>query len=371
MTDSSTHDTVRGQVRKRYASIAKSGGGCGAASSCCAPDSLGKPDASAKLGYSAADLGAVPAGANLGLGCGNPQAIAALKPGETVLDLGSGGGFDCFLAARQVGQTGQVVGVDMTPEMVSKARANAVKGGYANVDFRLGEIEHLPVADSSVDAILSNCVINLSPDKPQVYREAFRVLRPGGRLAISDVVAVKPLPPAVRSNSDALCGCIAGAATVADLERILAAVGFTDIQVQVKEESRAFIQDWFPGRGLEEYVRSAAVTARKDAPGVCCSVPAAVRETGDLDDRTQELIAIGAAVAAHCQPCLTYHLAQASSLAVAASHIQAAIATGQRVEKGAAKAMREFAASAVGAAAGPPAGCCSGTPANGRKSCCS
>ncbi len=262
---------IRDRERERYAGIATAGGGCcGSGSTCCAPDALGQPDASARLGYSHTDLTAVPAGANMGLGCGNPQAIAALLPGETVLDLGSGGGFDCFLAARQVGDTGRVIGVDMTPEMIGKARANADKGGYANVEFRLGEIEHLPVADGSIDAILSNCVINLSPDKPQVYRDAFRVLRPGGRLAISDVVALGGLPEHVKGNLDAHCGCIAGAIPATQIEALLHEIGFAEITVEVKQESRAFIRDWFPGSGLEEYVRSAEIRARKPTAAGCC-----------------------------------------------------------------------------------------------------
>lgn len=263
MTETLANDKIREEVRQHYAEIARNGGSCCAGSSCCSAGSPAKGDISARLGYSAEELAAVPEGANLGLGCGNPQAIAALKPGETVLDLGSGGGFDCFLAARQVGETGRVIGVDMTPDMISKARANATRSGYGNVQFRLGEIEHLPVADGSVDVILSNCVVNLSPDKPQVYREAFRVLRPGGRLAISDVVAVKPLPAAVLGSLDAYCGCLAGAAALAELEKILVGAGFTEVEIRVKEESRALICDWFPGSGVEEFVRSAEVSARK------------------------------------------------------------------------------------------------------------
>jgi SAM-dependent methyltransferase len=262
-TDPSHGDAVRSSVRTRYARIAQQGGSCCTPKSACTSDPLGNASVSAGVGYSAEEMGAVPDGSNLGLGCGNPQAIAALKPGETVLDLGSGGGFDCFLAARQVGETGLVIGVDMTPEMLSRARGNAVKGGYTNVEFRLGEIEHLPVADGTVDVVISNCVINLSPDKPQVYREAFRVLRNGGRVAVSDVVAVKPLPAAVKASLDAHCGCVAGAGLVPDLERMLHETGFVDVRIRVNRESREFIKTWFPGSGVEEYVVSADIEARK------------------------------------------------------------------------------------------------------------
>jgi SAM-dependent methyltransferase len=197
------------------------------------------------------------------LGCGNPQASAALKTGETVVDLGCGGGFDCFLAARRVGKKGHVIGVDMTPDMVSKARANAAKGGYANVEFRLGEIEHLPVADASVDVILSNCVINLSPDKAQVFRDAFRVLRPGGRLALSDIVALAPLPAELRDDVALYTGCISGAAGIDELKGWLVAAGFTDIRIAPKDTSREFIAQWAPGRSVEDYVASATIEARK------------------------------------------------------------------------------------------------------------
>lgn len=268
MADKQQDDKIRDGVRERYAEIANAGdstnGGCCCSStSCCAPDALGQPVASAKLGYSDDDLAVVPEGANMGLGCGNPRAIAALKHGETVLDLGSGGGFDCFLVARQVGETGRVIGVDMTPDMISKARANADKDGYANVEFRLGETEHLPVADNSADVILSNCVINLSPDKPQVYREAFRVLRPGGRLAISDVVAVGDLPENVSDDLDAYCGCIAGAIPAEEVEALLREIGFVEIAVEIKQESGEFIKNWLPDSGFENYVRSAEIIARK------------------------------------------------------------------------------------------------------------
>ena len=254
-------DQIRRHIRDRYAGIAQSSGSCGRSSSCCQPDALLNPEASAQIGYSKEELAAVPEGANMGLGCGNPQAIAALKLGETVVDLGCGGGFDCFLAARRVGPKGRAIGVDMTPEMIHKARENAAKGKVDNVDFRLGEIEHLPVADGIADVILSNCVINLSPDKPQVFAEAARVLKPGGRLAISDVVAIAPIPARVKNKLQAHSGCIAGSATVSETERMLKNAGFSKIRIAVKEQSKEFIKDWFPGSGAEKYVRSATIEA--------------------------------------------------------------------------------------------------------------
>jgi arsenite methyltransferase len=257
-------DDLRGAVREQYGKIAREGGSCGPG--CCGPGA----NASLALGYSPADLAAVPEGVNMGLGCGNPQAIAALAAGETVLDLGAGGGFDCFLAARQVGPSGRVIGVDMTPDMVTKARTNAAKLEAKNVDFRLGEIERLPVADGIVDVILSNCVINLSPDKAAVFREAFRVLKPGGRLAISDVVALKPIPEALSKDVAAIAGCVAAAASVETIRSLLLAAGFQDVRINIKEESREFIRGWLPEAGVENFVASADIEATKADGKSCC-----------------------------------------------------------------------------------------------------
>ena len=257
-------DEIRGAIRENYGKVAASGKtGCGCSpSSCCGtPNDLA--DISLGLGYTGEDVTAVPEGANMGLGCGNPQAIASLKFDEVVLDLGSGGGFDCFLAARAVGENGYVIGVDMTPEMVTKARRNVEKTGLGNVDFRLGELENLPVADGIVDVILSNCVINLSPEKEKVFSEAFRVLKPGGRLAISDVVATAELPEAIKNDMAFHTGCIAGASPVGALESMLQRTGFENIRIKPKAESKTFIRDWMPGSKIEDYVVSATIEAIK------------------------------------------------------------------------------------------------------------
>jgi len=285
MSDSTsdvTNDDVREAVRRSYAAVAKSDtpgccpgpaadtnadaqGCCSSksAASCCGSAPSSVDEASARLGYSQEELASAPEGANLRLGCGNPQAIASLKPGEVVLDLGSGGGFDCFLAARQVGEEGRVIGVDMTPEMVAKARANARSVGFSNVDFRLGEIEHLPVADGTADVIISNCVINLSPEKHEVFRDAFRALKPGGRLAVTDIIATSPLPPEVRNDIEMISGCIAGATAREDIESCLGEAGFEGIAVTPQEESRELIREWAPGRNIEKYVVSATIEAVK------------------------------------------------------------------------------------------------------------
>jgi len=221
---------VKKAVRERYGSIARRGSSCcGATSSCCGGPAVG--DISQKIGYSEEEISAVPAGANLGLGCGNPVAIASLKPGATVLDLGSGPGLDCFLAASKVGSNGHVIGVDMTSEMVERARLNAEKGGYTNVEFRLGEIENLPVADASVDVVISNCVINLSPNKPRVFAEAYRVLKPGGRLMVSDIVLLREIAESIRNSIDAYVGCIAGAEAKDKYLATIKSAGFRNVRI--------------------------------------------------------------------------------------------------------------------------------------------
>ncbi|PSR33285.1 MAG: arsenite S-adenosylmethyltransferase [Sulfobacillus benefaciens] len=258
-------DQVRQAVRQNYAEVAQRGNTCGCtATSCCSDESTPSIEMiSLQLGYSSSEIINAPEGSNLGLGCGNPQVIAAIQPGETVIDLGSGAGFDCFLASRQVGNSGRVIGVDMTPEMIQRARGNAAREGYNNVEFRLGEIEHLPVADGFADVIISNCVINLSPDKPQVFREAFRTLKVGGRLAISDVVASAVLPEDIQRDLELLSGCIAGAALIGDIEEMLKDAGFVNIRITPKDESRDFIRNWSPGSNATDYVVSATIQAVK------------------------------------------------------------------------------------------------------------
>ncbi|WP_312910968.1 arsenite methyltransferase [Natronosalvus caseinilyticus] len=258
----------RKAVRARYADIATDSATCcgDTGESPCGSDTDDAEtydDRSRSMGYAEDALESVASGANLGLGCGNPTAIASLELGETVLDLGSGAGFDCFLAGQEVGPEGRVVGVDMTPEMVEKARENARENDATNVEFRLGEIEHLPVADGSIDVIISNCVVNLSPDKPQVFADAFRALRPGGRLAISDVVTTAPLSDQVRADPSSVAACVAGASSISALESMLIEAGFENISIEPKADSESFIREWDDERDLSEYVVSATIEARK------------------------------------------------------------------------------------------------------------
>ena len=271
-TSSPSPADIRDHVRERYGALAQpdesfdAAPGCACrATGCCAEPGATPPGEvyGTQLGYSAVDLASVPAGADLGLGCGNPLAIASIRPGETVLDLGSGAGFDALLAARRVGEGGRVIGVDMTPAMIAKARRNAAAAGLGNVEFRLGEIEALPVADASVDLVISNCVVNLSPEKARVFAEAFRVLRPGGRLAIADIVATRPLPEEMRTRLALIGACIGGAALVDDLRAMLAAAGFSRVEIGLKEDSRRLIAQWVDDAGIADHVVSALISAWK------------------------------------------------------------------------------------------------------------
>ncbi|MFO7891759.1 MAG: arsenite methyltransferase [bacterium] len=260
----SQNSNIQNHIRKHYSKIAKANNGCCCNNSCCSPERENKSQTPEEIGYTIKEINTVPKTADMGLGCGNPHAIADLKPGETVIDLGCGGGLDCFLAAKKVGKTGKVIGIDMTAEMINKARENARKGNFSQVEFKLGKIESLPLNDNCADVIISNCVINLSPDKSRTFNEAYRVLRPGGRIAVSDIVSVIDLPEEIKNNHDALCGCIAGAAGISDLETLISQAGFQKIVIKVKENSQAFIKDWFPDRGYEQYVRSAIIHAVKN-----------------------------------------------------------------------------------------------------------
>ncbi len=260
-----TVDEIRDAVRQNYQDVAHSGSGtCCSSSSCCSGGaSTSVEQLSGALGYSAAAMSAAPEGANLGLGCGNPLAIASLSPGETVLDIGSGAGFDAFLAARAVGDRGRVIGVDMTAGMVRQAGQFAEQSGLRNVTFYLAEMEHLPIVDELVDVIISNCVINLSPEKLRVFREAHRALKPGGRLAISDIVATAEIPVEIQDDLALHAQCIAGAAPVGQVEAMLAQAGFERISVRPKDESERFIRDWAPGIHPEQFIRSAIIEAVK------------------------------------------------------------------------------------------------------------
>lgn len=454
MTTSIDTESLRQKVREGYGKIAQGGGSCGGpAQGCCGAPATGPDSLAAHIGYSSEELATLPEGANLGLSCGNPNALAALQPGEVVLDLGAGGGFDVFIAGPKVGPAGRAIGVDMTPEMLARARQNIAayraRTRLDNVEFRLGEIEHLPVADASVDAAISNCVLNLSPDKPQCWREIARVLKPGGRVAVSDLALLQPLPPAVASMVEALVGCVAGAVTVAETERMAREAGLVDIQLKAKpgyvdgmvdgqDPLYAKILAHLPaGAKPGDYVTSLEITARKPAadlranaaraarqptasvavydPPMCCSTgvcgpevdPALVRFAADLkflqdqgvevrrfglaqnpaafvendlvrDALTKtgeaalpivlvgaavvangrypsreeltaslglaaptpslftpavaELVAIGTAIAANCEPCLRYHVHEAEKLGVPLADTARAIALAVKVK---------------------------------------
>jgi len=267
------NQVVTDAIRERYAAIARGPGaddraetGC-CSGGCCSVDDVAGKAAAHLMGYSEEDLASLPEGANLGLGCGHPIEAAALKPGETVLDLGSGAGIDCFLAAKAVGASGRVIGVDMTPDMITKARSNASvhaqKTGAANVEFRLGEIENLPLQDSTVDAVISNCVVNLSTNKARVWEEVFRVLKPGGRIAISDIVATAELPAEVREDQHLIAACAGGAESISTIESQLREAGFERVAVEPKDGSRELIETWSPEYKLEDMLVSAIISAVK------------------------------------------------------------------------------------------------------------
>jgi arsenite methyltransferase len=355
------NETVRRMVREGYAKIAQdTSAGCGSPGvSCCGSAPQDADKLARELGYSVEELKSLPDGANMGLSCGNPAALAALKPGEVVLDLGSGGGFDVFIAGRKVGATGRAIGVDMTPEMLAKARCNTAgyrkETGLDNVEFRLGEIEHLPVADNSVDVIISNCVINLSPAKPQVWREMARVLKPGGRVAVSDMTLLKPLPPEVLKMVEALVGCVAGAALVSDTERMAREAGLTDIILKSKpgyveamsnfEDPlyRKIVEHLPAGTKPSEYITSLEVQA--------CKAVSAV----DYSAGVNELVAIGAAIAANCEPCLKYHYHEAQQLGVSKADMARAVETGIKVKDSPHQAILRLADRLTGAGLSQPA----------------
>lgn len=332
-----SNEKIRETVRQGYADIAKGKSGCCCGSS--TPDTL-----AGAIGYTQEELDFLPQGANMGLSCGNPTALAGLKPGQVVLDLGSGGGFDVFIAAKKVGVSGRAIGVDMTPEMLGKARASisvfAEKTGLSNVEFRLGEIEHLPVADSGVDVVISNCVINLSPDKQQVWNEIARVLRPGGRVCVSDLALTETLPQEVLSSAAALVSCVGGAVLIDQTLTMAQQAGLAKILIEQKAYAIDVMADCNdplyrevkaslpPGRKLSDYVVSINLTAEKP--------------TEVLIGRHKELIAIAASVTAHCQSCLTWHLDKARKNGAGENEINMAIAIGKAVQKGASAAMESF-----------------------------
>lgn len=371
-------EQIRETVREGYGKIAKTGGTC-CSSSCCGSGAA--EQVARVVGYSEAELAPLPEGANMGLSCGNPTAIAALRAGEVVLDLGSGGGFDVFIAAQKVGPTGRVIGVDMTPDMVSKARhgtaAYRQRTGLDNVEFRLGEIEHLPLADAGVDVVISNCVLNLSPDKPHVWREIGRVLKPGGRVAISDLALLKPLPEEIKNMVESLIGCVAGAVLVDETRAMAEAAGLVEIQLTPKPGYVDAMMDWndplyrkiiehLPaGVKAGDYITSLDVAARK-AEGPASR--AGEKPQHVYTPAVGELVAIGAAIAANCEACFKYHYGQAQKLGVAKEDMACAVTMAQKVKEAPARAVLDVANRYLGCnasaeeAGAPPAGTCCGTP---------
>jgi AhpD family alkylhydroperoxidase len=379
-------EQIRETVREGYGKIAKTGGTCGSASCC---GSGAAEQVARVVGYSEAELATLPEGANMGLSCGNPTALASLKAGEAVLDLGSGGGFDVFIAGQKVGPTGRVIGVDMTPDMVSKARrgtaAYTQRTSLDNVEFRLGEIEHLPVADASVDVVISNCVLNLSPDKPQVWREVGRVLKPGGRVAVSDLALLKPLPEEIMNMIESLIGCVGGAVLVDQTRAMAEAAGLVDIELTPKPGYVDAMMDWndplyrkivehLPtGAKAGDYITSLDVAARK-GQGQASGMSEKPQRT--YTPAVGELVAIGAAIAANCEPCFKYHYSQACKYGVSQEDMACAVTMAQKVKEAPARAMLDVTNKYLGCSASaeeagaPPANTCCGTPRapNGRTS---
>jgi arsenite methyltransferase len=380
VTDSSPdkNEQIREAVREGYGKIAKAGGTCGSGSCC---GSRAAEQVARVVGYSEAELATLPEGANMGLSCGNPTAVASLRAGEVVLDLGSGGGFDVFIAGQKVGATGRVIGVDMTPDMVSKARhgvtAYQQRTGLDNVEFRLGEIEHLPVADASVDVVISNCVLNLSPDKPQVWREIGRVLKPGGRVAISDLALLKPLPEEIRNMVESLIGCVAGAVPVDQTRTMAEAAGLVNIQLTPKLGYVDAMMDWndplyrkvvqhLPaGAKAGDYLTSLDVKAAKGEG----QEPGANGKTRRVyNPAVGELVAIGAAIAANCEPCFKYHYGQARKHGVSNEDMACAVTMARKVKEAPARALLDLANKYLGGTASaeeagaPPQHTCCGTP---------
>ncbi len=384
-------ENIRQTVREGYGRIAEKNQSCCSGVSCCGSSAEDSTQLAQYVGYSTEELAALPEGANMGLSCGNPNALAALQPGEVVLDLGSGGGFDVFIAGRKVGADGRAIGVDMTPEMLSKARKNIApyreRSGLDNVEFRLGEIEHLPIADASVNAIISNCVINLSPDKPQVWREMARVLKPGGRVAVSDLAMLKPMPPAVLEMVEALVGCVAGAVLVSETERMATEAGLTDIVLNPKSAYIDGMSEWkdplyqkiiqhLPaGSKPSEYITSLEVTARKPAHTCACACKDSEADHGSLySPAVTELIAIGAAISANCEPCFKYHYDKARKLGVSVEDMTAAVNTAHSVKQAPAQAILKLADRFLHGefAPKPESDCCPGPATNAKPEsrCC-
>jgi AhpD family alkylhydroperoxidase len=373
----SNSESVRQLIREGYGKIAESKGSC-CAVSCCGSSPEASSALGQKIGYSLDELAALPEGANMGLSCGNPTALAGLKPGEVVLDLGAGGGFDVFIAGRKVGAGGKAIGVDMTAEMIAKARKNIApyteRTGLDNVEFRLGEIEHLPVADASVDVIISNCVLNLSPDKAQVWREIARVLKPGGRVAVSDLALVTPLPDTVKEMVEALMGCVAGAVLVSETQRMAQEAGLNEIVLNPKSEYIKAMSDWSDPlyTKIIEHLPAGATAADYITSLEVKAVKSGATQNDLYSPEVAELVAIGAAISANCEPCFKYHFNQARQLGVSVKNMGDSVNTALSVKQAPAKAVINLAQRYLKGdfSLSPESDCCPGPGKTEKKSCC-